>query len=52
MRPESRELLMLKKISKFKSKIQELERQNKKLKKELMIKRQKERESGKISIRK
>ena len=51
MKIEGKELLMLKKISRFKSKIRDLENQNKKLEKELAIRRRKERENGKISIR-
>tara|TARA_B100000700_G_scaffold180425_1_gene199171 strand:- start:119 stop:271 length:153 start_codon:yes stop_codon:yes gene_type:complete len=50
MKTENKELIMFKKISKFKSKIRDLENQNKKLRKELSISRRKERENGKIPI--
>ena len=52
MKPEGKDLLILKKISRFKSKIQDLEKENKKLEKELLVLRREKRENGKISIRK
>ena len=51
MRTGNEKLILLKKISRYDSKLRELEMENKRLKKELVARKRKNRDNGKICIR-